>query len=290
MFVGGTFTTDYVGGSGTANNANYLAKLRKTTTTFSQMVVKISDTTGAFGNGFANGSIVKVVAIDLSGDLWVGGNFQESYIGGSGSFNNFNNIMKVSGSNGSPMKISPADTVGNTTNGVGNSVQAIAFDSIGNAYIGGQFQSSYIGGSGTIYNANYALKINSTGTVVPINAGDTVANNGNGFSSPINAIRVDASNNVYFGGLFFANYIGGSGSSFNTSYIAKLNSSGVVQKINPGDTTGNGKNGLPSTVYSIIGDGVGNTYVGTGSTSSNFGGTNMKTPYVVKFDVSGNIK
>lgn len=281
IYAVGGFTACYVGGSGAANNANYIAKI---SSSGNRVPINASDTTSATGNGFSGN--VTCIAIDSSDNVYVGGSFITSYVGGSGTTNNANYVAKIN-SSGTRVLINSSDTTSATGNGLNASVTALCIDSSQNLYIGGTFTSRYIGGSGTANNANRIAKINSSGVPVLINASDTTGASTNGFDSSVQGLSIDASGNLYVGGAFTTCYVGGSGSTLNTNYLAKLNSSGQKVKLNSNETVSPTGNGVNAVVFSFAYDASGNVYVGGLFTTSFIGAQINFRVSVVKLNYSG---
>ena len=200
LYVGGNFTsyTNSAGGGGV------------------QRIAKLNATTGALDTGFVGGgegfiNNVLILQLDATGNnLYVGGNFT-----GAGSYDN-------SAGGGTPKYIAKL----NTTNGaldagfVGdeegfiNTVNTLQFDATGNnLYVGGNFTSytNSAGGGGV----QRIAKLNAT-----TGALDTgFVGGGQGFNSHVWALQLDATGNLYAGGIFttYTNSAGGT-----PQHIAKL--------------------------------------------------------------------
>ena len=238
---------------------------------------------GSGFSGYTLPSYVSAITIDGSGNLIVGGNFN-NYNGGT---DNADYIAKLSPS-GALLKINPADTAGGGYNGVAGNVNALATDTNGNVYVGGSFTYSYIGKVGN--SRAYILKINSSGTLVPINPNDGTTFATNGFNGGVSALTFDSSGNLWVGGGFTQNSIGGGGTLGNTVRIAKIDTTGTVQKINPADTVSVTGNGFNSNVNSIVFDSSGNMYAGGAFTVSYIGNTSNSTYSFAKINSSGVIQ
>jgi tyrosine-protein phosphatase YwqE len=251
--------------SGQANNANRIAKLNS-----SGVLQQISsaDVAGTTGNGF--NSTVNCITISGS-NVWVGGQFATYYgasYGTIGQTNNANRIAKLN-SSGVLQLINDGDVAGVTSNGFSSTVNCITIDSSGNIWAGGAF-TVYYGASygiiGQTNNANRIAKLNSSGVLQQISAGDVAGSSGNGFSGTILCITIDSSGNIWVGGTISTYYgatsYGGRGTANNANSIAKLNSSGVLQQISSADVAGTTGNGFNSTVNCITIDSSGNTWVG----------------------------
>jgi uncharacterized delta-60 repeat protein len=281
----------WMGGSFNLYNGIYTNYIAELTSSGSRMTIG-NDNLTIYGNGV--NTTVKTVAIDPSGNIWLGGLFTQSYFGGSGTANNANYIAKISPA-GIRIPISTGDGIGSASNGFNSSVYSIAFDTLGNTYVGGNFQISYIGGSGTLYNANYIAKIYN-GSRVPINLADNVANNGNGVNAIVYTLLTDSADNLYAGGSFNSAYTGNLTTTApnNANFILKLNSSGAITKINPTlDVNGSATNGFrlntgpTGYVDSLMLDASSNLWVGGYFNFSGVGGVNSATNNIAKISSSG---
>jgi len=182
IFVGGQFTT-YQGSA-----ANYVAKL-------DTVNGNLDPTFDPAGTGF--GFFVSAVALDGLGNLFVGGDFS-TYRGSAA-----NCIAKMDTTNGTLNAV--FDPGGTGFNAFGN-VATIAFDGLGNLFVGGGF-TSYRGST-----ANRIAKMDTTNGTL-----DAVFDpGGTGFNSSVSKILLDSSGNLYATG-GFSTY---GGSSAN--YIAKM--------------------------------------------------------------------
>ena len=169
IYVGGDFTS--IGGI----TANRIAKLS-------------GSTWSALGTGTSD--TVTTIAIDSANNLWVGGSFTTA--GGLTA----NRIAKYTVSS------STWSAIISGTNGVNNTVNTIAIDSVNNVYVGGNF---------TTAGAISASRIARWG-------GLSWSALGTGMNNTVNTIAIDSENNVYAGG----NYTNAGGVKGN-NYIAKWN-------------------------------------------------------------------
>ena len=165
VYAGGSFTS-----LGDGTTANRVAKWDGTTWS-------------ALGNG-VGGITVNAISIDSSNNVYVGGNFITL-----GDGTTANRVAKWDGNTWSAL-------IGGGINGVGNSsdnaVNAIAIDSSNNVYVSGIFTRL---GDGTTV-ANRVAKWSGS-------AWSAVTGSGiNGVGGTVNAIGIDASDNIYVGGIF----------------------------------------------------------------------------------------
>ncbi len=222
----------YVGGGFTSYNgttSKYLIRLNSDGTV---------DSDFAIGTGF-NGNVYKIaVAIDGSGDVYVGGYFT-SYNGTTS-----NRIIRLN----SDGTVDSAFAIGTGFDSYIHSIVP-ADDGSGDIYVGGDF-TSYDGSS-----SKSIIRLNSDGTV------DTAFAVGTGFNSYVRslALATDGSGDVYAGG----NFISYNGTT--SKYLIRLNSDGTVD----GDfAIGTGFNGWVSPLVPAA-DGSGDVYVGGGFSSYN---------------------
>ncbi len=226
----------------------------------------------AFGNANwgltgVDGSVI-AVAVDGSGNLYVGGYFE--FAGGASA----NNVAKWNGTSWSSLGA-----------GVNNQVYALAVDASGNLYAGGSFTTAggvaanriakwdgtawsplASGVSGTVF----ALKFDASGNLYAgggfTTAGGVTVNRvakwdgaswsalGIGMGGSVRALTFDASGNLYAGGSFTA--AGG----VTANRIAKWN--GTAWSALGSGTT--------STVYALTFDGSGNLYAGGGGVGAGY--------------------
>jgi hypothetical protein len=205
IYVGGYFTHLSDGTS-----ANYVAKWN-------------GSSWSTLPSGSSNGvnSIVRALASDGKGNIYVGGYFTQLGDGTSA-----NHIAKWNGSSWSTLQ-------SGTSNGVNSNVYSLASDNNGNLYVGGVF---YQLGDGT--SANYIAKWNS-------NSWSSLPSGlSNGVNNGVSAISISSNGkggiDVYVGGYFTQL---GDGTSAN--YIAKWNSSGW--SILPSSSS----NGVNNIVYAL---------------------------------------
>ena len=204
------------------------------------------------GTGF-NNSVYTMALDDTSGDLYVGGYFT-NYNG-----TDINHIVRLN-SDGS------VDSGFNVGTGFNYQVNAIALDSNGALYVGGNFDS---------YNGvakSRIIRLYSNGTI------DSGFNTGSGFNSTAEALvlATDGSGDLYVGGQF-NKYQGAS-----HNHIIRLNSNGSV------DTNFNTGTGFDSYVrdLAVAADGSGDIYAASAAFSS-YNGTSVKD--VVRLNSDGSI-
>lgn len=278
IYAGGPFNTY----NGVANSAHYLSKLN--IATGAQVPISSSDVNTATGNG-TNGAVYSIV-IDATGNVYAGGLFTISYVGGSGVANNANRLLKLSPS-GAIIKVNSADVASPTGNGYSLSIFAMTLDLSGNLYVGGVFSSGCVGA--VCYVQNGLAKISASGAYIKINPNDGVTSTSNGVSGPVWSLYSDRVGNLYVGGGISASYIGGSGVAGNSIGILKINSAGTVVQLSPNDTPGTTGNGVVGTVYTITKDRLDNLYVGGAFSTVYFGGVKNLASHIVKLDPNGNL-
>jgi uncharacterized delta-60 repeat protein len=184
---------------------------------------------GSKDTGFDNttgfNSTVNVITIDTNGKIYIGGAFT-TYKGVTE-----NRIIRLN-PDGSK------DTGFDNTTGFGNTVNAIAIDSSGKIYVGGQF-TTYKGVTN-----NYIIRLNPDGSK------DTAFDNTTGFGNTVSTIAVDSNGKIYVGGLF-TSYKG-----VAASRIIRLNPDGSK------DTGFDNTTGFDNSVNVITIDSNGKIYVG----------------------------
>ena len=248
IWLGGDFTTCYFGGSGVTNNANYIAKISPAGV---RMQIAPGDVATATGNGFVAG--VNTIKADTLGNVFVGGKFYASYIGGSGVNFNANYLAKISGTGRVP--VNSGDITSGTGNGFSNQVNSLLIDRSGNLYVGGGFFAAYVGGalSTATYNSQLIAKLSPAGVIQKINSLDTAPSNGFfGSNGYIDALSLDSLNNIIIGGNFTSSQVGAS--SYATNNISKISSTGIRLLINSADTATATGNGFNNIVRSILVD------------------------------------
>ncbi len=245
VYVGGWFTL--VGGIYTQN----IAKWDPALATWSSL-------------GVGCGIYVQSIAIDSSDNVYVGGSFTSA--GGIAA----NRIAKWDPVNSTWSAL--VDSLGGNGVSYGPSysfVSSIAIDSLGNVYVGGQFDKA--GGINTTY--NIAKWTPSTSTWSSLGSP-------NGTNNQVLAIAIDSLDNVYIGGLF--TLVGG----INAYHIAKWDGSSWSALV-----VSSGGNGTTSTIRAIAIDSSNNVYVGgdftsVGGNSSSIGPTGIVANHVAKWDPS----
>jgi uncharacterized delta-60 repeat protein len=184
---------------------------------------------GSKDTGFDNttgfSGIVLSIAIDSNGKIYVGGQFT-TYKGVTE-----NRIIRLN-ADGSK------DTAFDNTTGFSGQVNAIAIDSNGKIYMGGDF-TTYKGVTN-----NYIIRLNPDGSK------DTAFDNTTGFNGTVTAIAIDSNGKIYVVGTF-TTYKG-----VAESRIIRLNPDGSK------DTVFNNTTGFGSNVITIVIDSKGNIYIG----------------------------
>jgi ligand-binding sensor domain-containing protein len=233
---------------------------------------------------------VRTLALNVSGQMFVGGNFTTigpvstrnhlAKLNAAGLLASFNPNMNksvralVRDTSGNIYAGGEFVTVGGATRArvakfnqndvltsfnpdIGYDVNALALDANGNLYVGGDFTS--IGG----VTRNRVAKFDHTGILTSFNPD---------FNYEVHALAVDANGNLYVGGSFSS--VGG---SITRNKLAKFDSAGVLTSFNPN---------LNSIVYDLALDANGNLYVG--GNFNTVGGTVTRN-YLAKFDAAGNL-
>jgi hypothetical protein len=222
------------------------------------------------------------VATDASGNVYYLGNFySQSIVFGTTTLHN---LQFSSFNKGSDIFLVKYDSCGNfiwaKQAGGDNTAygSSVVTDATGNIYIGGYFSCDtlYLGAVnlvnvGSSTNA-FVAKYNSSGVAQWATGGSGDAQN------YINAIALDASNNVYATGYFASNTLTFGSNSLNNGnaisggnsydmFVAKFNNSGVNQWVN--GSTSNSQTLGDVIGYGIGTDATGNVYVG-GTFGSNY--------------------
>jgi uncharacterized delta-60 repeat protein len=214
-------------------------------------------------NGFDNQ--VNALAIDLAGNIIVGGDFN--------SYNDIscNNILKLS-PDGVPDEIFLNNMGGraNSLNGFDNQVNALAIDLAGNIIVGGEF-TSY---NNNTINCRRIVKLSSDGVPDKIfleNMGGST-NIFNGFNGSVNALAIDLAGNIIVGGNFY-DY-----NNISCNKILKLRPDGAVDE----NFLRNSRYGFDSTVYALAIDLADNIIVG--GQFNYYNNNTIKCGYILKLN------
>jgi hypothetical protein len=186
---------------------------------------KLAKLTGWSQVGGGTNGPVNALAVDSAGNLYVGGN----YITAGGVTVTCNFIAKYS-------TTGDWSALGTGTKGTNGTVNALAFDSADNLYVGGTFTTA--GG----VTCNNIAKYSTTGDWSALGTGTK------GTNGTVKTIAVDSSDNLYAGGEFTT----AGGNSCN--YIAKYTTTGGWTALSGGGTN--------NYVLVIAVDSADNLYVG----------------------------
>jgi hypothetical protein len=238
------------------------------------------------------------VAVDISGNVYLGGEFQSANLTTPG-------LTKIGDQDAFVLKLASNGTTtwSNNYGGIGAVAygKSVAVDGSGNVYLGGYFKDAdlttpALSRTGITQNT-FALKLNSSGATLLATRRSLMTTWSAEFY--VNATAVDSSGNTYLAGEFkgYELTLGGvtltstnwsTSSLRNDAVVVKLNSSGTVQwaKIYSGS-------GAYVYMKSVAVDSSGNVYLG-----GYFSGGNLTTPaltkigdqdaFVLKLDSSGN--
>ncbi len=170
LYVGGNFT-----GAGGIANTNRIAKWSGTSWS------AVSSPTSGIDNG-----IVDAIAVDLNGNVYAGGNFQNA--GGGGGATNADYLAKWDGTSWAPFctSLNP----GSAFNGNVKALQIIG----STLYVGGEFQNG-----GGLADADYLLACNLTSGA---SSATTAPGAINAFQGPVYALTADGNGALYAGGGF----------------------------------------------------------------------------------------
>ena len=257
---------------------------------------------GSSGSG-AGTTEGKGVWADDSGNIYVTGVFSSSItfdtitlISGH-QFNTDVFILKISGGSVVWANRGGSSTQSENSNG-------IEVDASGNVYIGGSFKQTADFGSVSLTSSGvkdlFLAKYNSTGSLVwVVKAGGTNVNNN---AAEINALKLDASNNIFVTGTLNGNNVNfgngillsenqSGGAFYGDFFLAKYNSSGVAQWAKNG-----GGSSVTDAGNALDVDAGGNVYV-TGSfqgVNASFNGLNITATgnndvFVAKYSATGSI-
>jgi len=211
-----------------------------------------NSTFNKLGNGI-NGSTstVNALAVDSTGNVYVGGSFA-SVTNPNGDVIVANNIAKWNPSSNT------WSALGGGTNGV---VNALAFDSSGNLYVGGDFA--------TVTNPNGStpstVRVNRIAKWNPSPSSNTWSALGGGASGNVLALAFDSNGNLYVGGVFTTVTNPNSSVPITVNNIAKWNPS---PSLNTWSALGSGTN---NSVNALAFDSTSanNMYVGGNFTTIN---------------------
>ncbi|MEG4494677.1 DUF4347 domain-containing protein, partial [Microcoleus sp. D3_18_C4] len=202
----------------------------------------------AFNPSSGMDNSVEAIAIDSSGKLYAGGFFTNV----NGTFRNQIARMNADGS---------LDTAFNPTGGMNSAVEAIAIDSSGKPYVGGNFTTV----NGTA--RNRIARMNADGSL------DTAFTPSGGMNNQVQAIAVDSSGKPYVGGYFTT--VNGTA----RNYIARMNADGSL------DTAFNPTGGMSNVVWAIALDSSGKLYAG--GYFNNVNGTARN--YIARMNADGSL-
>jgi hypothetical protein len=229
IYIGGNFTTY------NSTTQNRIVRLNPNGTV---------DTSFTGGTGFNN--LVRVIKVDSSGGIYVGGDFTTYQDVAA------NRIIKLNPDG-------TKDTSFDNTTGFNTTVNDIKLDSIGSIWVAGQF-TTYKGVS-----APYLTKL------LPTGLRDTSYPNTLNPNTTVNSISVDTNDDVYIGGAF--TQVGAT--TNNARYIAKILKTGGLDPTflqGPNSTSGGFNNVVLSVLYepstnSVIVGGNFTTWKGVANTS-----------------------
>lgn len=232
----------YIGGNFTAFNGTSVGRIARLNSDGSL--------DGGFntGSGFDNSVFAIANSSDATGDLYVGGVFQ--------NFNGTSNIRRIARLNHDGTLDTGFNIGSGASAGFDSFVVVISQDpnGSGDVYVGGTF-TSY----NSITNINRIVRLNNDGS---IDSSFSLGVSGTpGFNSQVSAVTpaVDGSGDIYVGG-FFTSYDG----TANINGIVRLNSNGTVDtgfNIGTGVTAGVGPTN-PALAFAPLNDGTGAVYVG----------------------------
>jgi hypothetical protein len=293
-----TVVFDGVGGSDSVTSANQNTYVTKYNANGSYAWTETFDVS-------SGGTETRGVALDDTGNIYVGGEFFDSVIfdGVGGSDN-----VTTTSTNAFITKYSPSGAYDWTSHFDLSSPDSVdvgdlAVDSAGNAYITGSANGNVTyGGSDSVNtgnNAAYMAKFAANGTYQYARTFD-VDNFASGGFAEANDIAVDASGNIYFGGDFGSDVIfdgvGGtdtaSSSGFSCAFLTKYNADGTYGWTKYVDDA-NGE----ATVLGVVTDSSGNVYtagefeddivfdgIGGSDTQSDQGGSS--NAYLTQYEAS----
>ena len=249
VYVAGTTDGAFTGYANLGNNDGFVAKFNSSLVL--QGTVKQHGTTGS--------ETTTSLAVDGSGNVYVAGTTDGAFTDNTNLGNNDGFVAKFNSSLVLQGSVKQFGTTG------GEDVTSLAVDGSGNVYVAGTTRGVFIGNTNLGRLDGYVAKFNSSlvlqGTV------NQFGTTGEEFTT---SIAVDGSGNVFVAGDTNGAFDGYTLQGISDGFIAKFNSSLVLQStVKQYGTTGS------ETMTSIAVDGSGNVFV-AGSTNGAFlGSTNQ---------------
>ena len=182
----------------------------------------------------SGGGGVRALAVDGLGNLYVGGSF--------GAVGNLS-ANRIARWDGSAWHLLGGDS-GDRGNGLDGTVHALAVDSGGTLYVGGDFQNAFADSTAAAISANRVVRWNGSAWL-PLGAGAGAV--GNGVNATVFALAVDGLDGVFVGGQFATAY-NAIGDSLSANHVARWFDSGWSALGADGGATGNG---VDNFVYAL---------------------------------------